>query len=245
MVRYVPDRTGRFSQRPHFKPEELDRECENIVAALLREGDGTEEFPLATEQLTRLIERDAEDLDLYADLSEYGPEVEGLTKFVPGRKPLVSISRELASDERRKNRLRTTLAHEWGHVHFHAYLWEIEPPGPDLLRHNPHADKQICKRDTMLDAAEYDWMEWQAGYVCGAVLMPVSRVRSLVRTYQEEHGLFGPIGVTDSHGRALIEAVRRRFDVSADAARIRLLKLGTLGVSSAGPSLFSYQSSAS
>ena len=31
MVKYVRDRTGRFSERPHFEPEDLDRECENII----------------------------------------------------------------------------------------------------------------------------------------------------------------------------------------------------------------------
>ena len=31
MVKYVPDRTGRFSQRPHYEPKELDRECEELV----------------------------------------------------------------------------------------------------------------------------------------------------------------------------------------------------------------------
>ncbi len=111
----------------------------------------------------QLIERDAEDLDVYADLSIYGPDVEGVTEFKPGRKPAVKIASVLTEDERRENRLRTTLTHEWGHVHFHAYLWEVDPPPADLLRQQPNRDKVICKRDSMLDAAQTDWMEWQAG----------------------------------------------------------------------------------
>jgi hypothetical protein len=90
----------------------------------------------------------------------------------------------------------------------------------------------------MLDAAQTDWMEWQAGYVCGALLMPARSVRAIVRTYCESHCLFGVIGQNDLHGRALIEAVRGAFQVSGEAARIRLLKLGILGAASAGPSLF-------
>ena len=50
--------------------------------------------------------------------------MEGLTEFRLGQKPSVKISALLAEDEGRKNRLRTTLTHEYGHVHFHAYLWE-------------------------------------------------------------------------------------------------------------------------
>jgi len=36
----------------------------------------------------------------------------------------VKISRELSADERRENRLRTTLTHEYGHVHFHNFLFD-------------------------------------------------------------------------------------------------------------------------
>ena len=240
MVKYVNDRTGRFSQRPHYKPEELDRECENLINTFLKNIYGTARFPVSTDDLTRLIERDTEDLDLYADLSGYGPEVEGLTEFYPGRKPSVKISSTLAEDERRENRLRTTLTHEYGHVHFHAYLWELEPPQRDLLSRHPDANKQICKRDNILDATQTDWMEWQAGYVCGALLMPVTQVLSLAGSYKESHGLYGSIGLNDPHGRALIDAVQTAFQVSADAARVRLLKLGILGEASAGASLFNY-----
>ncbi len=58
-------------------------------------------------------------------------------------------------------------------------LWDLEPPGPDLLKSNPNASMQICYRDNILDPAQTDWMEWQAGYVCGALLMPASQVREL------------------------------------------------------------------
>lgn len=239
MVRYVPDRTGRFSQRPHYKPEELDRECESIITSFLKETYGDASFPVSTDDLTRLIERDSDDLDLYGDLSVFGPDVEGVTEFRPRQKPLVKISARLADDDRRENRLRTTLTHEYGHVHFHTYLWDIEPPQRDLLAQNSNANKQICKRDTILEAAQSDWMEWQAGYVCGALLMPVSRVRELVGAYQEAHGLFGDVGHAGVHGQTLIAEMQTAFQVSADAARIRLLKLGYLGEVDAGPSLFS------
>lgn len=239
MVRYVRDTTGRFSQRPHYKPEEIDRECESIISKFLKDKYGKVEFPVSTDDLTVLIERDTSDFDPYADLSEYGSEVEGVTEFLPREKPAVKIAGSLANDDRRENRLRTTLTHEYGHVHFHAYLWEVEPPGPDLLRQNPNANKQICKRDNILDATQTDWMEWQAGYVCGALLMPISHLRRVVGTYQEAHGLFGEIGAGGAHGQALIERVQQEFQVSPDAARVRMLKLNMLGTTDAGPSLFS------
>ena len=235
---YIRDTTGRFSQRPHYKLEELDRECENIITKFLKDKYGKAEFPVTTDDLTLLIERDTDDFDSYADLSVYGNDVEGVTEFQPGKKPIVRIAENLSNDERRENRLRTTLTHEYGHVHFHAYLWEGEPPGADLLRQNPNANKQICKRDTMLDAIQTDWMEWQAGHACGAILMPISCLRRVVGAYQEANNLFGVIGTNSEHGQALIACIQEAFQVSADAARVRLLKLNILGAASAGRSLF-------
>src|SRR5208282_4225053 len=120
MVKYVRDNTGRFSERPYYKFEELDRECEDIITRFLKERHGKVEYPVTTEDLTLLIESDTNDFDPYADLSGYGSDVEGLTEFRPGGKPNVKIAERLSNDERRENRLRTTLTHEYGHVRFHA-----------------------------------------------------------------------------------------------------------------------------
>lgn len=238
MVTYVRDTTGRFQQRPHYKPEELDRACETIITGFLKDLYGQVRYPVETEDLKKLIERDAEDLDVYADLSCYGADVEGVTEFHPGHKPRVLIASVLTEDERRENRLRTTLTHEYGHVHFHSYLWEVEPPPPDLLRQQPNRDKVICKRDTMIDASQTDWMEWQAGYVCGAILMPKSAVSRLCREYVEAQGIFGAVTLSTAHGQALVSAVVNAFQVSEDAARVRLLKLGLLSDAAPNHSLF-------
>ena len=237
MVQYIPDRTGRFSQRPYFEPDELDRECENIIFNFLKENYGEVTFPISTDDLTRLIERESEDLDLYADLTDYGADVEGLTEWCEQR-PCVKISALLAANGYRENRLRTTLTHEYGHVHFHTALWELETSQRDLLMRSPNANKQLCKRSTISNATQTDWMEWQAGYACGALLMPASHVRSLVGLYKEKHSLFGPVGYTNKHGEMLISVVQTTYQVSVAAARIRLLKLNVFGESGTDPPLF-------
>lgn len=228
MVKYVRDTTGRFQQRPHYEPNELDVECEGIIRSFLKDLYGQVEFPVETEDLKKLIERDADDLDVYANLSIYGQEVEGVTEFRPGKKPRVRVSASLTEDDRRENRLRTTLTHEYGHVRLHGYLWEMEPPTPDLLRQQPNRDKIICKRDTMIDAAQTDWMEWQAGYVCGALLMPKSAVTRVCRGHVEANGIYGPVSLQSPVAGQLIQSVVTGFQVSQDAARVRLLKLGFL-----------------
>lgn len=182
-MRSVRDSTGRFAERPHYEPRELDNECEEIICRFLERMRGVQaSFPVTTDELTKLIESEADDLDLYADLSSEGEMVEGVTEFRIGRRPRVLISRELSEASYRENRLRTTLAHEYGHVRFHRYLFELEAGlSGDSRKASGRAErKTVCKRDTMLGASEYDWMEWQAGYICGALLMPATYVRRQV-----------------------------------------------------------------
>lgn len=237
-MRQVRDTTGRFSLRPHYEPSELDRACEQVLAGFYQSQGGKVPVPIPTDDLTRLIERDVSDFDPGADLSRYGADVEGVTEFRRGHKPRVRISAALAYEERRENRYRTTLTHEYGHVHFHAYLFEIEPKTDGLFAGPDSTGVQVCKREAILSAARIDWMEWQAGYVCGALLMPKTLLCRAVAGYQETHRLFGPAGFDTPHGRALIELVRRTFSVSEDAARVRLLKLDLLATHSRGASLF-------
>lgn len=238
-MRQVRDNTGRFALRPHYEPAELDRACEKLLAEFFRPTQVAIPVPIPTDELTRLIERDVSDFDPGADLSEYGVDVEGVTEFSPRRKPRVRIAGELAYDERRENRYRTTLTHEYGHVHFHSYLFEIEPRSKDFFQ-SPAVGTgvQVCKRESILNARNTDWMEWQAGYVCGALLMPISLLRAVVAAFQEERGTFGPIALGTPEAAALIELAQGKFRVSADAARIRLLKLDILAARDRGPSLF-------
>jgi Zn-dependent peptidase ImmA (M78 family) len=80
-------------------------------------------------------------------------------------------------------------------------------------------------------------MEWQAGYVCGAVLMPLSKVNDLAAGYFESEGLYGCAPTGSVHAEHLIEVVANTFGVSHQAARVRLSKLHLIG-QSPGPSLF-------
>lgn len=91
----------------------------------------------------------------------------------------------------------------------------------------------------MITAPQTDWMEWQAGYACGAILMPASYARTAVAAYRERAGLFGPVPVATRHGQAMIDGIVDAFQVSRDAARVRLSVLGILGVPVGERALFS------
>lgn len=218
-MRWVRDSLGRLPERPHYDAEEIDRECEMRVAAFLRERYAAVRFPLGTNDLTILVERETSDLDLYADL-ESG--VEGMTEFLPGTKPRVRITRELAEDTGREHRLRTTLAHELGHVWLHAFLWSA-PPGS---RTQAIPLYRGCGQGTILHARPADWLEWQAGYASGAILMPASGLRRLVAQTQDAHAF--RVTAATSAGAALVAQVQRAFDVSREAAGVRLEASGLL-----------------
>lgn len=241
-MKQVPDRTGRFVRRPHYEPHELDRECEQIISGFLTLKYGKVEYPVSTDDLTTLIEKHVEDLDLYADLSEFGQGVEGVTIFNPGGKPSVRIAEELTAEARRENRLRTTLTHEFGHVHFHSYLWDPQALtldfGDDSLQQSGGTDHmQVCKRETIVNAAASDWMEWQAGHVCGALLVPASHVRGFIAAEFPDVGP-APCAPSSALGIKAVQAVRDRYSVSQDAARVRLLRLGLLRESGQTASMF-------
>ena len=228
-MRWTKDPTGRFPERPYYPREVLDSLSEEWIVGFLVERYGKAEFPVSTEDLTVMIECDTSDLDQYADLSEegeQGEEVQGLTLFFPDRKPVVKIAQELAGSGRREHRLRTTLTHEFAHVKLHARLWPFDQPRlfPDAEEaHGPR-----CKRPGAIRGIGTDWMEWQAGYVSGAVLMPVTRLQRLVRMTFDAWGAFGSVPTASVKGADLISGVAGQFGVSNDAARVRLAQLGYL-----------------
>lgn len=237
MVRWIKDPTGRFKERPHYDPKELDDECERIVTLFLIETHGKVSYPIETDRLTVLVDRMASDLDLYADLSEDGLDVEGVTQFAKGQRPSISIAETLTEDARRVNRLRTTLTHELGHVHFHDGLFQAKLAMQDLFA-PADAARVICKRDSLVDAPFGDWMEWQACYASGAFLMPRSALISAVVAWRRESGVEAAISAHDQHGHDLIEMVKARFGASAEAAKVRMLKLDILSTGPKTPTLF-------
>ena len=206
------DASGRFPRRPHYETDELEATCAELIGEL---GQVREvRWPLSTDDLTVLVERRAADLDLYCeDLPE---DVEAATDFVPGERPRVRVASRLSARARTTHRLRTTLAHELAHVVLHNFLWWFDA-GARLDALRAMSLSPTCGPRGVAT----DWMEWQANYSAGALLMPAAAV----------HAALGePVGewLRSTRGRALIRLVQSQFDVSAAAGGIRLQQLGYL-----------------
>lgn len=150
-MKLTSDPSGRFDRRPHYEPYELDDLCEQLIEGFLQERYRRVEYPISTEDLTLLIERDIDDYDSAADLSDLGEDVEGVTDFFLKKKPRVRIAAHLWDHPSRENRLRTTLTHEFGHVRLHNYLYQME--GSLRLYESITAGlPQRCKRDDVRES---------------------------------------------------------------------------------------------
>jgi hypothetical protein len=216
----IPDRTGRFPRRPHYQIDELETACDEIVANFATRHYGQLVNPVSTPMLVELLEDEAATVNLYCDLSVEGEEIHGLTEFSPGSKPSVSIARELSYQHWREHRLRTTLAHEYCHVHWHAWLYD---------RYCLPCSRHKCARGKLLPHdGELDWMEWQAGYICCALLIPRSRAALSVTAFCAERDLHTPLARAKVEGRLLIARTSVLFNVSLAAAEVRLGQLGYL-----------------
>lgn len=222
MVKLVPDRTGRFRMRPFYAADELDRSCERIITDHLKKRHGGVTFPVTTDDLQVLIEAEAQELDLYADLATEGPDIEGATYFQPAAKPIVKISRKLSTATRRENRLRTTLAHEFAHVHYHDPLFQNQfSYGDDLI------SKVLCLDTRPNYPPRVDWMEWQASYISSSLLMPITPLLGQIAQIQGRR-TWHPVDSDTEDADDLCAAIASIFQVSEIAAQVRLSTLSVL-----------------
>jgi hypothetical protein len=74
-------------------------------------------------------------------------------------------------------------------------------------------------------------MEWQADHIGGALLMPRSYVLDWAGEIAMRQGRNLPLDVDSDLGQAVIERLKRRCQVSEQAARMRLRRLGLLSES--------------
>jgi hypothetical protein len=219
IISWIEDSSRRFRQRPYFLLEGMDRHCEQMVARHNSKLYG-QSFPgLRTDALLRII-NDRADLHLYEDLSKYGAGVEAVTCFATGAKPTVRVARELFFDRSQINHLRFVLGHECGHAYFHGAAWR--------RRWIKDGDVRHCSPNKMLTLeAGYDWWEWQANFLGASMLMPKSQVHCVVTASFGSKELTGiPRDCSDAHN--LAQRVAELFEVSCEAANIRLCQLGYL-----------------
>ncbi len=228
-LKYHHDETGRFPEKPYYEQKELDILAQKITSDAADILGNKILYPISTDKLTVIIEKYVDDLDLYANLQEeYGDKnIEGVTIFIPFKKPIIKISENLQNIQYKENRLRTTLLHELGHVVIHDPLWQREFRKLQLPLDTTEQRIQICKRKTLFSKNEpnyenYDWMEWQANYFASAFLMPRTEIYKIYKEFTNNKTSLVYIVDGSEEATMLIDFISQKFQVSKEAALIRL-----------------------
>ena len=190
-MNWVWDQTHRFRMRPDYSAEELDAQCETILIGYLGKKGLPAAFPIATDSLRSLLENEVHRLEPARFKKEPG-EVESIIEFQRGRRPIVKIAARLTDSPAMEKRLRAVLMHAYGHVRFHDFVFQSEEGiclslFEDVAETLPKSNR--CMRDSILSLSDRDWMEWQAGYICGALLMPLGPLIDLVKQFRHARDL--------------------------------------------------------
>ena len=172
-----------------------------------------------------------------ADYTDLPDGILGRTCFSPDGSVRIEISRALSDraekDPVERRRLRTTLAHESGHVACHRCLYVRDV---DTLSLFPTSRAQLgqppapimCREEAIRHSTyRGQWWEYQANQCMACLLLPQKLVAESVSRLLGIHGLqsFGE-GVQQGLGEALLEKVSNEYDVSLTATLYRLQALG-------------------
>jgi len=172
----------------------------------------------------------------------------GRTRFAPDGRVEVQVSRELAelaeTDKTARHRLRTTLAHECGHISCHRQFFlrdcetlslftATDPKKPELAI--------LCRNETIgKHGYKGEWWEFQANQCMAALLLPKQLVvphvdRALATSGQPS------LEEAIREGRAgdILLELSNQFDVSLEAAFYRLQDFGYIPAEAQAPLEFS------
>lgn len=224
-MQYVPDSSGLFTNRPEYTQAEIDELAEIHIRGFMQSVEKPYSIPITNDDLTVFIEQYADYLNLYADLSCYGTGVEGVTEFYTDRRPIVLITSELSNRSYSHHRLRTTLAHELGHVLIHGPLFTVALTMIVQPRCQTHRSTTFSSTENTI---KNKWMEWQAWQFARSLLMPQTNIYQHTSTFMERTGRTHYNQLIHGHKSDLIKSTAKWFDVSEQIALIRLQELGIL-----------------
>lgn len=215
---------GPFSERPHYTPAEI----ESICSDELRQAGYFPDQPEPV-RIDRFLEKRFRIMIEYADL---GKGVLGYTRFGSKGPSSVVISRALDEEGTvvGNRRIRTTLAHEVGHILLQGHLFSLEGQGSSLFPGESEITPMqvLCRTDATTSGPrpgygyEGKWWEYQANRAIGSLLLPRSLVLMVLEPLLSEMGSLGAKSL-DSTNRSRAEAVlAEAFNVNPIVGKLRL-----------------------
>lgn len=225
-----PDKSGRFRERLYFDDNEFDQMMNEARAKagsdVFNEGAGID--------VDRVLMKA---FGIEADYVDLPVGVLGRTVFDSMGQARVELSRYLdeaaSNDKLARRRLRTTLAHEVGHVACHPTLFIEDTVTLSLF---PEDDTNkgegiLCREVSIGNYNEKryrgEWWEYQANQCMASLLLPRELFNDKVRTAIEsvDVGSFDD-AVRSGNGEKVVTSLANCFDVSQEVVLYRLRELG-------------------
>ena len=172
---------------------------------------------------------------LEADYIDLPDGVLGQTLFRRDGSAQIEVSRRLAdvaeADQLARRRLRTTVAHEGGHVTCHRQLFLSDTDALSLFGDEPTEPEKpaILCRESSLSTFGYqgEWWEFQANRCMASLLLPKHILISRVKALLEVFGISDfPQAQQKGMDEEFIRSLSNTFDVSWQAVLMRLQELG-------------------
>jgi hypothetical protein len=232
-------RSADGEERVSFQNDEIELMMEDELrsASLMP----TSDHPVV--DVERFVEQHLKaQLDQHANLEA---NVLGMTEFNPRKPPRVSINADLTgsalddddSAPGLRGRWRATVAHEAAHIILHRMLFELNPDQGTLIdaaTTGSHPRLMRClKPEVLFRSLASNWREVQANKGMAALLMPRKMFSKVTRTQLAELGSGTDIRAGSDQALLLAGRLAGRFDVSKQAASIRLATLGFTTAASA------------
>jgi Zn-dependent peptidase ImmA (M78 family) len=212
---YWRDYTGRFDRHPYFREDTLEAGAVRVLEDTLGTGGA---WPVSDDDLEFVADQHAS-FDRGRDVGDLGLDVDAVTVFSTTSRPRIVLNASLKSPNMRLRR-RMTIAHELGHVVLHQPLYRRDEQQLDLL-HEYRFTPSYC-HDPM-STSSVDWCEWQANYFGGALLAPKAQLLQLL---QRKLGEDITAQERSREAQQAVNLVASSFDISKQAARVRLAQIG-------------------
>ena len=220
-MRTFPADSGPFLQRYHFAVAEF----EAIASQELRSVDLLPDVPEPV-RVDRFIEKRFDIVPEYDDLPN---GLVGFTRFDLKGPVEVVVARVLADDgdQAAERRIKSTLAHEAGHIVLHGQLFTLhlrDTTRPLIEVDIDVANRKVLCRNDNGSQHRYDgsWWEYQANQMIGALLLPRPLVLEALEPLLTIRGRLG-MGILEEAKRdEAAETLADTFDVNPVVARIRI-----------------------
>lgn len=218
-MKTIQTHKGPFKKRPYYEQHEIEQTCANELHALNLLPKNPEPI-----RIDRFIEKRFGITPEYRDLPV---GVLGYSQFGKKGVEAIVVAKSLDSDSAKSSerRLRTTLAHESGHVLLQGHLFALGKKPVSLFNDGINEPQILCREScdgSHQHAYDGKWWEFQANQTIGPLLLPKILVEEVIDTFLMDLDIFGTRSLPPDQRDKAVQLLAEIFNVNPAAAKTRL-----------------------